>query len=160
MTADARFEDAAERPLRLRAEGPEDLAVVSALLQDAVTRAADASWLPRRQRFSLLVNRFRWEDAERAMADKRPYERVRSLLVVDYALRSRVSGLDPRERDAVICLLALDWQAAEEGAGTLLLTLAGGGVLAIDVECLDVTLLDVSRPYVAPAGRMPTHPVE
>ena len=36
MTEDARFEHGAERPLRLRAESPEDLQVVSALLQDAV----------------------------------------------------------------------------------------------------------------------------
>ena len=39
---DARFEDAAERPLRLKAETPEDLAVLSALLQDAVGKVKSA----------------------------------------------------------------------------------------------------------------------
>jgi hypothetical protein len=160
MTADARFEDAGERPLRLRAESPEDLAVISALIQDAVTRSSDVSWMPRRRRFSILINRFRWEDAAQASADARRYERVRALLSVDNALRARASGLAPARGDVVICLLAADWQPGEDGTGTLLLTLAGGGAIAIDVECLDVTLIDVSRPYLAQAGRLPVHPVE
>src|SRR5690606_6751286 len=106
MTEDARFEDA-ERPLRLRAESEEDLAVVSALVQDAVTEVGEAAWLPRRRRFTLLVNRFRWEDAPAARAQGRPFERVRSLLVVDGALRVRAQGLDPEAPDTVIALLSL-----------------------------------------------------
>ena len=39
MTDDARFEDGAERALRLRAESPEDLQVIAALVQDAVLPA-------------------------------------------------------------------------------------------------------------------------
>ena len=40
---DARFEDGAERALRLRAETPEDLAVISALTQDALAEVKDAA---------------------------------------------------------------------------------------------------------------------
>ena len=36
MSEDARFEDAAEAPLRLKALDAEDLSVVSALVQDAI----------------------------------------------------------------------------------------------------------------------------
>ena len=63
MTEDARFEDGAERPLRLRAESPEDLAVMAALLQDAVAQTSEIAWTRRKHRFSLLLSRFRWEDA-------------------------------------------------------------------------------------------------
>jgi hypothetical protein len=157
--ADARFEDAADAPLRLRAESAEDLAVLSALLQDAVTEAGEASWLPRRHRFTLLLNRFRWEDARRAEAERRPFERVRSLLVVDGALRVRAQGVDPKARDTVLAVLSLGFVEDADGAGTLHVILAGDGAFAIDVECLDVTLRDVTRPYRARARTLPSHPL-
>jgi hypothetical protein len=158
MTEDARFEDGAERPLRLKAETPDDLAVLSALLQDAVGQSADISWLPRHRRLVLLVNRFRWEDAPKAERQGRPYERVRALLVVENAARVRASGIDPRDRDLVISILALGFEPGEDGAGVLRVTLAGDGELAVEVEALDVALTDVTRPYAAPSGREPVHP--
>jgi hypothetical protein len=38
------------------------------------------------------------------------------------------------------------------------LTLAGDGAIALEVECLDVTLRDVTRPYAAISGKLPMHP--
>jgi hypothetical protein len=32
------------------------------------------------------------------------------------------------------------------------------GAIAIDVECINVTLKDVTRPYVAPSRKAPNHP--
>ena len=66
MSGDASFADGAERPLRLKAETADDLQVMSALVQDALTTPAETAWMTRRRRFSLLINRFRWEDAARA----------------------------------------------------------------------------------------------
>ena len=43
------------------------------------------------------------------------------------------------------------------GIGALILTLAGDGAVALDVEALDVRLDDVTRPYRAPSGKVPTH---
>jgi hypothetical protein len=160
MTEDARFEDGAERPLRLRAETAEDLAVLAALVQDAVGQTSDIGWMPRRRRLALLIGRFRWEDAARAGRQGRPFERVRSVLVVENALRVRCSGIVPRDRDLVVSLLTLDFAPGEDGAGVLRLTLAGDGEIAVDVEALEVTLTDVSRPYAAPSGREPAHPDE
>lgn len=161
MTEDARFDDAgAARPLRLRAEADADLAVISALVQDAVAVTGEAAWMPRRHRFTLLLNRFRWEDAEAARAQRRPFERVRSLLTVDSALRVRAQGLDPGERDAVLSVLSLRFDPGEDGAGTLRVFLAGEGAFAIDVECIDVKLTDVTRPYVARAGLAPAHDLD
>ena len=90
---DARFEDGAERALRLRAETPEDLAVISALTQDALAEVKDAAWTPKRRRFSVLLTRFRWEDAAAARREGRPFERVRSLLLGWYA--SRLGEIKP-----------------------------------------------------------------
>ncbi len=158
MTEDARFEDGAEKPLRLRAESAEDLAVISALVQDAVAQSADIAWMPRRRRLALLVNRFRWEDAPRAARQGRPVERVRTMLVIDSALRVRANGLDPLDKDLVLSVLALGFEPGDDGAGTLRLTMAGDGEIAIDVEAIQVSLTDVTRPYAAASGRQPAHP--
>jgi hypothetical protein len=155
--SDARFEDGVERPLRLAAETPEDLAVLSALAQDAVSTVADVGWMPRRRLFTLLVNRFRWEDAQAAERERRPFERVRALLSVRSALRVRSHGLDPADRDTVFSVLALEFAPGADGAGTLRILLAGDGEIAVDVECLDVAFADVARPHVALAGRAPAH---
>jgi hypothetical protein len=154
---DARFEDGVEEPLRLRAEGPEDLAVVSALIQDAVAQVAEIAWSPRRRRFVLLVNRFRWEDADAAARERRPFERVRAILSIDGATRVRANGLDPTDKAMVISLLSIAFDPAEDGAGILRLTLAGDGEIAVAVECLDVSLTDVTRPYAAVSGKAPAH---
>jgi hypothetical protein len=156
---DARFEDGAERPLRLRAETPEDLAVVSTLLQDAVAQTSEIAWARRHRRFSLLLNRFRWEDAAAAERQGRRFERVQAVLDVGGVLRARASGFDPEDRELVLSLLALVFEPGEEGAGTLRLVIAGDGEIALEVECLVLTLSDVTRPYLAHAPNAPRHPL-
>ena len=158
MTDDARFEDGAERPLRLRAETAEDLAVISALVQDAVGQTSEIAWARRRHRFTALLNRFRWEDAAAAERQGRPFERVQALLDVEGVLRVRAAGIDPGDRDLVFDLLAVGFEPGTEGAGVVRLTLAGDGEIALEVEYLDVRLADVTRPYLARAPSAPRHP--
>lgn len=156
--SDARFEDGAERPLRLQALTVEDLTVLSALVQDAVFPVSEMAWRPRSREFALLLNRFRWEDKPRAEARARPYERVRSVLRVGDVTRVSSQGVDRSDPEMVLSLLSLTWEAGEDGTGRLILTLAGDGAIALEAECLDVTLTDVTRPYRAPSGKAPDHP--
>lgn len=156
---DATFEEGADKPLRLRAETAADLPVLSALIQDAVLPTSEVKWQPKRMRFAALLNRFRWEDKTAAEARKRGYERTQSMLVVDGVLRVISNGVDPQDKDLVLSVLAIEFTAAEDGAGRLRLILAGDGELALDVECIDLTLTDVTRPYLAPTRRAPSHEV-
>ena len=155
---DARFEDGAETALSLLAQSPEDLPVISALLQDAVLPASEIRWDRTARKLALLVNRFRWEDREAAEREGRPYERVRSLLVIGDVLRVASQGVPRGDADTVLSVLSLDWQPGEDGTGRLVLVLAGDGAIAADVECLDLTLRDVTRPYIAPSRKLPGHP--
>jgi len=155
---DATFEDGAEQPLRLRAETSDDLTVISTYVQDAVGQNSEISWLTKKHRFGILLNRFRWEDQLNAELQDRPYERVQSMLVVESVLKVAAQGLDPSDKDMAFELLSVSFQPGEDGAGQVLLTLAGDGMIALDVECLDVTLLDVSRPYIARSTHVPSHP--
>ncbi len=143
--------DAAARPLRLIAYDEDDLRVVAALIQDAVFPARETTWRPRERRFAILLNRFRWEEPGR-----RPPERVRSLLVVGEAMGVASDGVD-RAADTVLSLLSVSFEPGEDGAGHVLLTLAGDGAIRVAVEAIDVQLRDVTRPYEAPSGKVPAH---
>ena len=156
--SDASFEDGAERPLRLQALATDDLTVISALTQDAVFPVAEMAWRPKAREFAFLINRFRWEDKPRAEARTRPYERVQAVLRVDDVTRVSSQGVDRSDKEMVLSILSLTWEPGEDGTGRLIVTLAGDGAIALDAECLNVTLQDVTRPYKAPSGKAPDHP--
>ncbi len=157
MSEDARFADGGEGPLRLVAIDADDLKVISTLTQDAVFPVTEMSWTPAKRRFALLLNRFRWEDAEFARARARDFERVQAVLEVGDVRMVRSQGIDRTDKDVILSVLSLDWEAGEDGTGTLTLTLAGDGAIALEAECVDVRLTDVTRPYRAPSGMAPEH---
>ncbi|MDB6180621.1 DUF2948 family protein [Paracoccus fistulariae] len=157
MVEDARFADADPRPLALKAEDQDDLRVISALLQDAILPASEISYDARARRLALLINRFRWEDADMARAEGRPFERVQSVLVIGDVMKLVSDGVD-RDADTVLELLAINWQPGQDGTGRLSLEFAGDGTLAADVECINLDLRDVTRPYLAVSGKAPSHP--
>lgn len=155
---DASFRDGADRPLALRVESPDDLAILSAVVQDAVLSAGEIRFDRKRHEVALLINRFRWEDRAEAEARKRPYERVRALLRIGGALGVAAQGIARDRPDTVLSILSIGWQAGADGAGRLTLTFSGGAALAVTAECLDASLRDVTRPYAAPSGKAPHHP--
>ncbi len=158
MVDDARFEDAAETALALRAETAEDVPVLAALAQDAVLPITEIRWDKRARKLALLINRFRWEDQSRAETRGRPYERARALLVISDVTGVASQGIDRNDSDTILSILDLTWVPAEDGAGQVIVTLAGDGAIAATVECLGIDLRDVTRPYIAPSRKAPSHP--
>lgn len=158
MADDARFEDGGAGPLRLRALDADDLGVIAALVQDAVFPASEMQWDSRGRRLALLLNRFRWEDKGAAERRGREFERVQSILAIEDVQSVASQGVRRGEAETIHSLLTLEFEPSEDGAGSLLLTLAGDGAIRVAVEALEVTLKDVTRPYAAPSGRAPGHP--
>lgn len=154
---DARFQDGDESPLRLLALTPEDLPVLAALTQDAVFPVTEMTYARPRRRFALLLNRFRWEDRETAERERRPYERVQALLTVENVTAVRSHGIDRGQKDTILSLLDVTYAGPAEGPGRLTLTLAGDGVIALEVEALEAALRDTTRPYTAVSGKAPSH---
>jgi len=154
---DARFEDGTEAPLRLTADDATGLAVISALVQDAVFPTTEMTFAKPRRRFALLLNRFRWEDRAQAERAGRQYERVQSLLVFEDVISVQSSGIDRGDGAVVLSVLSLEFQPDDQGAGRVIVHLAGDGAIALMVEVLDVALRDVTRPYRAPSGKVPDH---
>jgi hypothetical protein len=154
MTQDASFDDGREAPVNLGALDEDDLKVLSSLVQDAVFPITEMRWRQSERRFALLVNRFRWEDEGQ---QRHGPERVQSLLVADNVLKISSQGVDRQEKDMVLSILSVEFEAAEDGAGHDLITQAGDGAIRLEVEALELTLKDVTRPYRAPSGKAPTH---
>lgn len=154
MSEDAKFEDGREKPLNIGALDEEDLKIVSSLAQDAIFPITEMKWDAKARRFGLLLNRFRWEDARKG--DHAP-ERVQAVLAFDYVQRVASQGIDRSDKDMVLSLLSVTFEAGEDGAGDIILTLAGDGGIRLSVEAIEATLKDVTRPYVAPSKAVPNH---
>ena len=137
------------KPLRLLAQDVDDLAVISAALQDAMTRIGDIQWESGAHRLTLAFNRFRWE--VEGGAD----ERVRAGLQLGGVLEVKARNLRRDARDAVLELLALTFEPGEAPGGVINFAFADGGDLAAAVECIDAALADLSAPW--PAAGKPGH---
>lgn len=136
-------------PLRLLAEDSEDLAVISAALQDAAGKVGDIRYEPVHRRVTIELNRFRWE------AGGAKGERVRTGVQFGGVLSVKSRNLRRDAPDAVVSLLAIQFEPAEAPGGVVSLTFSGGGDLRLDVECIDAALGDISAPW--PARKAPSH---
>ncbi|MDX2234231.1 MAG: DUF2948 family protein [Hyphomonadaceae bacterium] len=133
--------------LRLRAEDADDLAVIAAALQDSIFVVRDLSFDARGRRFVASVNRFRWE----AAGKQGPFQRVRAALSVETVLGVRSRKLRLGADDAAGSILDVRFTPGPEApAGVIGLTLGGGGEIALEVECIDVTLTDLGDPWPTP----------
>ena len=121
--------------LRLSAFDAEDLAIVSAHLQDAVLTVGDMAFHPAEHRFALVANRFDWIDGQdRANG---PWRRARAAVIFDRVEAARFRNIRLAKADAVLELLAIGFEPTEAPSGAVLLKFAGGGSVRLEVECID-----------------------
>lgn len=134
--------------LKLIALDEEDLAVISAHVQDAVLKVGDLSYLPAERRFVVVMNRFIWENAD---GRRRTYERRRAVLSFDRVLSVKTSGIRRDRPEAVLELLAIEFSAGEAPAGAVTLIFAGGGAVRLDVECIETRMADLGAAWATTA---------
>ena len=131
--------------LKLLALDDEDLEVLSAHLQDAVVKVGDIHWLADEKRLVVALNRFAWESAGEKTT--RAFERRRSALRFDRVTRVRATHI-PRDRpETVLELLALRFTPTDTPSGVVEAIFAGGGILRIEVECLEAGLADLGAAW-------------
>jgi len=126
-------------PLKLYAFDAEDLAVLSAHLQDAVLKASDIAYLARERRFALVCNRFDWTAAEAGDCQRR-----RTGLRVERVTAVKARAV-PKGEDTVLELLAIHFEpeGGESPGGTMELVFAGGGAIRLTVECVEAAMDDL-----------------
>ena len=84
-------------------------------------------------------------------------ERVQSVLVFDTVRQVASQGVTKGDPDTILSLLSIGFEQTQTPSGHVTLTLAGDGAIRLSVEALDVSLKDVTRPYVAPSKKLPRH---
>lgn len=131
--------------LKLVSLDSEDLAVVSAHLQDAVVKVADMAWLAREQRFALVCNRFDWEGAIEGQRRRR-----RTGLHFGRVLKVQ-HRLPDTTPDSVLNLLAVTFEEGEAPSGAVTLVFSGGGALRLEVECLECEMRDLGPIWETPS---------
>lgn len=140
--------------LKLLALDDEDLAVISAHVQDAVIKVGDMGYAKADRRFVLLMNRYAWE-----AGDKRGRgQRRRAGLHFDFVANAHAEGIDLNAKDGVLELLAVTFEKGEDPAGEVLLAFAGGGTVRLEVECLEARLRDLGSAWAAKA--QPKHDID
>ncbi|MGI9385000.1 MAG: DUF2948 family protein [Methyloligellaceae bacterium] len=132
------------QPLRLIALDAEDLQILSAHLQDAVLRVGDMAYVPVQNKFAAVANRFDWERAvDGGESQKKGFERRRSALRFDRVLGAQVQNIRLAAQDAVLELLAVQFEESEAPEGYITLVFAGGGAVRLHVECIEAELRDL-----------------
>jgi hypothetical protein len=139
-------------PVKFVALDRDDLEVVSTHLQDALVKVADVAWRPQERRLVVTLRRFDWLSAE---APKPELRRCQSALRFERVNSCKCRCVNPAGKDAVLNLLAVEFKETDSPAGVVTLTFSGGGVLRLEVECLEVELVDLG-PIWAAAER-PVH---
>ena len=117
--------------LKLMALDADDLAVISAQVQDAVTKPEAIDYNPRAHRFTLVVNRFAWDAENRASRSAAAHERRQAAL----------------SRLQVLSLLAIRFVERDAPAGTIELVFADGPLIHLDVECVEAQLEDLGAAW-------------
>lgn len=137
--------------LKLSALDADDLAIISAAVQDALVAVRDCAFLKDESRFVLLLNRFRWE------ADPGPatgHTRTHSALVFNEVAAVRHHDIPTAEPDRMLELLAV----VLENDHSVLLRFSAGRAIRLEIGRLACHLGDVGEPW--PTPWKPAHPVE
>ena len=148
----ASFEDVSFKPLRLVAFTVEDLEVISAMTQDAVFPSSEMILNSEKRRFAILLNRYFWEKNK-----SKNVERVQAVLAFEDVKNVQTQNINKADNNLALCLLNISFKAEEDGMGTIQITLSGEGAIRLQVEALEVSLRDVTKPYLAPSGLIPHH---
>ncbi len=148
---DAKPADA--KPLRLVALDADDLAILSAHLQDALVSVSELAYLPRERRFALLGKRYDW-----VKAAKGECERCAVGLHFECVLAVARTGFAQDEADRVLHLLAIVFEPGGTPGGAVTLTFAGGAAVRLTVECLEGQLSDLGERF--PCDKLPPHPLD
>jgi len=126
--------------LKLVALDTDDLAVVSAHLQDAVVSVGDVLWRPGEKRLVIGAARFDWEGA---LDDAPQFQRRRTALRFERVNSLKCRNVNCGDKQAVLNLLAVEFDENDPPAGAVTLTFSGGAALRLEVECLECELVDL-----------------
>jgi hypothetical protein len=143
--------------LRLRAEDAEDLAVISACLQDALVAVRDLAYDRDTGTFVLVANRFRWEGSGGGPAEGAPFERTLCGVAFEEIDEVAYRGFHRSEEDRILALLAIR-TIFGAGGGIIDLEFAAGAAIRLSTAAIRCRVRDFGEPW--PTVWQPGHPLD
>jgi hypothetical protein len=138
--------------LKLRAEDVDDLAVISACVQDALISVRDLVYDRAAQSFTMAANRFRWEGRPPTANGAPPYERTHCAVSFVGVTRVSYRGFRRSEEDRILSLLAIRVGAKPR---TIDLEFSDGATVRLGVARISVRVADIGEPW--PTAWQPDH---
>jgi hypothetical protein len=126
--------------LKLIALDADDLAVISAHVQDARVQISDIIWRQSEKRLVVGMSRLDWEQT---LAGETSPRRLIAALRFDRVLSCKSRNIDLGTPEAALELLGIEFHPAEAPGGSALLLFSRGRALRLDVECLECELTDL-----------------
>jgi hypothetical protein len=133
---------------RLIALDADDLAVISAHVQDAHVHPADIIWRQAEKRLVVGMNRLDWEQTLKGETEPR---RLLAALRFDRVLSCKSRNISLDALDAVLELVGIEFHPGDPPGGSAVLMFGNGGALRLDLECLECELADLGPDDLGPA---------
>tara|TARA_Y100000817_G_C16726554_1_gene486013 strand:+ start:72 stop:521 length:450 start_codon:yes stop_codon:yes gene_type:complete len=131
--------------LKLNATTNEDLKVISAHLQDAITQPGNIVHLKKNRILLIQFNRFMWEDVEKGVFRKS--RRVQSVLKLDNILGVYSKNLNQKKKDRFLDFLAIESKFLSDKSYEIKLNFAGDILIKINAEVIECFLEDLGEPW-------------
>jgi hypothetical protein len=128
--------------LKLIALDAEDLAVISAHVQDARVQTSDIVWRQGEKRLVVGMNRLDWEQT---LAGETSPRRLIAALRFDRVLSCKSRNIDLEAQETVLELVGIEFHTGEAPGGSAVLMFSRGEALRLDVECLECQLSDLGE---------------
>ena len=126
--------------LKLIALDADDLAVVSAHVQDARLQTSDIIWRQSEKRLVVGMSRLDWEQT---LAGETSPRRLIAALRFDRVLACKSRNIDLEAPAAALELVGIEFHPTHAPSGSAVLLFSHGGALRLDVECLECELTDL-----------------
>jgi hypothetical protein len=126
--------------LKLIALDADDLAVISAHVQDAMVQTADIIWRQGEKRLVVGMSRLDWEQT---LSGETAPRRLLAALRFDRVLACKSRNIDLKQPQTTLELVGIEFHPGEAPGGSALLLFNHGGALRLDVECLECELTDL-----------------
>jgi hypothetical protein len=126
--------------LKLIALDADDLAVISAHVQDARVQTSDIVWRQGEKRLVVGMNRLDWEQT---LSGETAPRRLIAALRFDRVLSCKSRNIELEAPGTALELLGIEFHPGDAPGGSAVLMFSNGGALRLDVECLECELTDL-----------------
>lgn len=128
---------------KLIALDEDDLAVISAHVQDASVHVADILWRQDEKRLVIGMKRLDWDQA--VCSGKLSGRRLVTALRFDRVLACKARRIDLADPHAALELIGVEFHAGKAPGGSVVVMFAEGAALRLDVECIECELADIGE---------------